>query len=231
VNHRLQPVPKRDFGRGNIFKSFAVAAVLIVSLVCSLVLVSCCPTSRLPLSDPKTATYDKRLEGSWRFVSDEGSIAFFHFGKMEGNLTKVISIGNKDNGDLEYTVYAMFPTFIGNSQYMNIIFDDISKGVPKEIEGYEFARYEFEKNNNSLVFSLMSANMRTDAVKSGKLKGTIKYNKPSPVDGNKELANNETADSTYCATITDTPDNMIRFIKDSDPKILFPNPVKLEKVR
>lgn len=231
MNHRLQPVPKYDFGRGNIIKSFAVTAVLIVSLVCSLALVSCCPTSRLSLSDSKTATYDKRLEGSWRFVSDEGSIAFLHFGKMEGNLTKVISIGNKDNGDLEYTVYAMFPTFIGNAQYMNIIFDDVSKGVPQEIEGYEFARYEFEKNNNSLVFSLMSANMRTDAVKSGKLKGTIKYNKPLPVDGNKELANNETADSTYCATITDTPDNMIRFIKDSDPKILFPNPVKLEKVR
>lgn len=212
-------------------KYLAIAVALIV-MMGSLPLISCCPISQHPLSDPKDAAYDKRLEGSWLIKTDDGRNAFLHFGKMKDNLTKVISVENKENGDLDYSVYAMFPTFIDNAQYMNIIFDEVSKGVPKEIKGYELAKYELAEDNNTLIFSFMSMRPLAEAVKSNILMGNIRYDKPAtPLEGNKERANSETTDSIRCVTITDTPDNIIKFIKASDQNVLFPNPLKLNRVR
>jgi len=211
-------------------KRFTSALVLVAGLACVLLITACCPISLYPLSDPQNATYDKRLEGSWRGRSDDGATGFLHISRMEGHLTQVIFIENKEDGALKCSVLAMFPTAIDDVQYMNIIFDEVSTGIPKDIKGYVFAKYEFTENNNYLLFSIMEMRTVARAIKSNRLKGTLKYKIPVPaIENHKKPADSESLDSIQCVTIKDTPENMIKFIKTTDPKELFTNPVKLER--
>jgi hypothetical protein len=203
---------------------FAIKTILSLLL---LTVISCCPISQQPLSDLNKATYDKRLEGVWRITSKDGAGALIHIGRMKDNLTKVITVENNPNGDLKSAEYAMFPTVIDNMQYMNIFFDDVSKGIPKEIKGYYFARYDL-KDNKTLLFYSITPKVAEDAIKSGRLKGIIKY-KAAPGNGAKKTDN-----SPYCVTITDTSENIIKFIRESDPKVLFPatpDTLKAERVQ
>jgi hypothetical protein len=184
--------------------------------------------SQQPLSDLKNATYDQRLEGVWRITSKDGEGAFIHIGRMKDNLTKVITVENNTNGYLKSAEYVMFPTFIDNMQYMNIFFDDVSKGIPKEIKGYYFARYDLV-DNKTLLFYSIRPKMVADAIKSGRLKGVIKNNATEPDDRNKG-----TDSSSPCLTITDTSKNIAKFIRESNPKVLFPatpDAVKMERVQ
>ena len=206
--------------------------ILITGIAGALLVMSCSPVSLSPLSDPKNATYDPRLAGAWRSPSDDGTTGFLHIGKMEGNLTKVICIEHKEGGELKHSVLAMFPTAIDRAQYMNIIFDEVSTGIPKEIKGYTFAKYDFTENDNGLLVSLISLQAVADAINTGQLKGTLKCKAPAPpAEDSKGAADQKTEESLQCAVITDTPENIIKFIRAADPGELFANPVRLERVR
>jgi len=220
-------------GRGmNMRKTVANWKVAVAAIIASALLFSCCPISQNPLSDRGKAIFDKRLQGVWRVVADDFSQGVIHVGKTEGDLTKVISIENKEDGDFKIAVYVMYPTAAGSKQYMNIVVDEASRGIPSEVTGYMFAQYDYNEVSNTLSFSIMSMQPIAQAIASKKLKGVIKYNHSSSrASDDAETVNEGKADSIQCVTITDTGDNILKFIAETDPQVLFANKVTLERMR
>lgn len=178
---------------------------------------ACCPmTSINPLSNPDKATFDERLQGTWQLQKEDDTV-FLHIGKLDDNKTQVVSVEHTNSGKLETMVIAMFPTKINGNHFMNldttkVEFIEPSNETPPDVEGYYFIKYDF-KDRDTFSFSLIDEKVVAEAIKSGQLKGTIKY---KPVEENVKI------NKVECVTITDNTENLIKFFSEAPLDKLFP---------
>ena len=102
----------------------------------------------------------------------------------------------------------VFATTFGNNHYLNIAslsperIKSLEKSnwEPSMAEGYFLAKYEV--SGDKLMVAMMDPEQKKQAVKSGKIKGAIKDNR---------------------RLITDTTENLARFIASADQEKLFPS--------
>ena len=198
-------------------------------LILSFFLSSCCPpTSIHPLSSPEKAQYDNRLEDTWIHKSENGDIGYLHIGKTEGNLIKAIATEIKKSGELDYTVFTMFPTIVNNNNFLNIKAEEVFENLPPEKAGYIFARYELTGNDN-LSVDYMDGDQFAKAIQSGRLQGEITYRKSVVPESSGKERQVEERKRIDCVRITDTPENILNFIKNSSLDVLFPDGIKLKR--
>ncbi|MCB2183124.1 MAG: hypothetical protein KQH63_13905 [Desulfobulbaceae bacterium] len=197
----------------------------------SLFLTACCPpTSLHPLSPPEDAQYDKRLEGAWIHKSEGGDIAYLHVGKAKGNFTKAISTEIQNEGELDFTVFTMFPTIIDGNHYMNVKAEEVVDDLPADKAGYIFVRYELTGKDNLTVY-YMDEDEFTKGIQAGKVKGEISYRNrivPEQDDKEKKAHDRKVID---CVRITDTSKNIQNFIRNSSIQALFPEELQLTRDR
>jgi hypothetical protein len=189
----------------------------------SLLLHHCCPlTSVHPLSSPTDVTYDDRLQGIWRLTTEHDDVVYFHIGKTEDGKTQITSIEHKENGELDIATFIMFPTEISNNTYMSLKVEDISVQSLKDSTGYFLLRYVL-RDNNEFFASQMDDEIIAEGITSGQLKGEITYR---PAVSNKKSAE-ESKKVVDCVQITDTTENIVKYIETIDINRLFPEKHKM----
>jgi hypothetical protein len=196
----------------------------------SLTLTSCCPlTSLNHLSDPDKAEYDQRIEGSWKLQDDKQG--FLHIGKGPDNKTLMVLVGYKSGGEVEFNTYNVFPTIVGDQNYLNFNNEELfDKSIKEGIRGYTFIKYEL-LNPKTLVFSIINNEPVIEAIKTGKLKGEITYKKAVVEKENrKDAPQQNKAKTPYCVKITDSSDNIINFFQSVDSKELFEDFYKFTRI-
>jgi hypothetical protein len=168
-----------------------------------------CVSSIHPLSPLAGSKPDVRLLGEWKYdkpgdtnpsdsgiayVTVKGHGLHFHF---------VPTVVKGDKNPDKPTSYDGFTTLIDSNSFLNI-------KVPlesKEGDVYQFYRYSVDADGGVKVWNI-SHDEVSDAIRSKILKSDIPDSNP-----------NKQAD----ITLTDSSDNLMKFIKSSDVKKLFPD--------
>ncbi len=171
--------------------------------------------SKRPLSDPHQASIDDRPVGTWRAVIQEKTY-FLHVGT--GNIVGksnwmelvLVNPGDKPTFYLHHKVG--FPSKIGKTSFFNVANMSVlisqlrgskTEKLVSSVERYDILKYEVTGD----YLDVWAADQKVvrAAIEAGKVKGSD-------------------------ATIDDTTENLIRFIKASAPK-LFTNKVRYTRVK
>ncbi len=181
----------------------------VMLLLLALFLPACVPESENPISDPAKATVDKRLLGVWAGkMIGEKEDQYIHFVEAENSITEIVLVTHQKKRGPGVSLYEMYPTVIGKNKYMNVkrsVHDDFKTPEQvKEMEthGYFFTRYRISKKGILKIWIMMDEEVR-EAVKKGELKGNIARGGEGDI------------------TITDTRDNIIKFIEADHKKDIF----------
>jgi hypothetical protein len=157
-----------------------------------------CDDSKNPLSDPNTSKADERLVGVWRNRSDDGE-AYYHIGhageKFPANMLRIIEIKHSKGTVEPPEEYLVFPSAIGDKTYLNAVLDGDKKLVKRldekgwkavEVDNYTFLKYQCD--GDKLVVYLIDESAKQEAIKGGKIKGTVDNNSAKFTDTTKNVA-------------------------------------------
>ena len=179
-----------------------------IVLLFSLLLPACVPESMNPLSDPASATVDKRLLGVWiGKMAGEEEDQYVHFVEAENSITEIVLVSHQEKREAGVAFYKMHPTTIGKTRYMNVKpyapEDFKNSELAEEIksQGYIFARYAISGQGILNIWILMDKKVR-EAVKKQQLKGKI-------------------AKGEGAVTITDTSEHIIKFLNADHQDDIF----------
>ncbi len=185
-------------------------AVIPFLLFISLFLSSCAVTSRFPLSQLEEHEPDPRLTSIWLLKADKEEL-YFHFSSEKDGKRGLALVSYGVDGRFGFYIFDVITTPIGNHRFMNIRILQIGHYDTKEdVPSYVLAEYEIN-GNDELFIRMMSPEEVADKIKDGTLQGTIKSRKKTEV------------------YITDTSENLIKFIESSDIDQLFGYPPIEEK--
>ena len=204
----------------------------ILFVLISLLLSACAPTISVnPLSQPSSV--DKRLEGLWKLVSDT-DMAYLHIGKTSETTMIALSVDHKENGALEISKIPFFPTQTKGNNYLNVKFEDLEDDAAKEYKGYLFVKYEFIDKDTFRLY-MMDNDPIISAIQEGRLKGEITYGKRAlgqiaPTD--KPLSpDDEPRQTIDCVTMTDSSENILKFLESNSVDKLFVEPINFVRVK
>ncbi|MEP6667734.1 MAG: hypothetical protein ABJF10_01190 [Chthoniobacter sp.] len=181
----------------------------------TLLFAGCLPESKNPLSTPATSTIDARLEGIYvaRRDKKDDDLSGWHFhyrgakaganGKARSTpWLEVLDIEHRKDGGLKGEAYRVLTTHLGGRDYMSFIELGSDNGKEKA-SLYSFARYEVSWAGDIRVW-LVNSSVLAQAIKSGKLRGTVKTHKNSED-----------------VLLTDSTEHLAAFVAASDPATLF----------
>ena len=186
---------------------------LLLLLLCTL-LSACLPESKNPISSPRDSFLDTRLEGAWQAQEDGKTPAYYHFGhKKSAPWMRIVGVGTEQPQGLSVITYDALSTRIGAHTFLS--FRALSEDGKLRQASYSFARYDFDWLGRLRIYALVSESELGAAVRSGKLRGTVKG----------------TASDAH-VKLTDTSARIAAFIAASDAKKLFDGkPMVLRRVR
>lgn len=179
----------------------------------SLLLASCLPESKNPLSTPSTSTVDGRLGGVYvqKREKKDDDLSTWHFHYRETNAhgrisvtpwLEVLNIEHRRGNGLKGTTYRALTTHIGVHDYLS--FMEVGDGVSKDHASlYGFARYEVNWSGDIQVW-FANSDVLAQAIRGGKLHGTVKSN----------MSGTE-------VKLTDSTEHLAGFVAASDPAKLF----------
>lgn len=204
-----------------------IRSAIIIGVWLSVALTGCCPTTSLhPLGTPDQAVFDPRIAGTWHGGSTANDGAFLHFGKGSGNLTQVLVVEHKPDGQMEQAAFPVFISRVDDQFFMNI---DLQQLKLKEISGhsgYVLVKYHLP-DADTLVFSEMDEKKLARAVTESRVAGEITYEKAaSPTTG--EQMSPEKID---CVRLTDTTGNLRKFMASKDAGQLFVPYMTLKRIK
>ena len=198
-------------------------------LACLLVSCTACAVSTNPLSDPKEAKLDSRLIGVWRQERQGEKDRYYHVGRAGGKLPEgmIMLIGatsdpSKGLEKVDSTTFG-FTTTIKDSTYLNLAAakNDEFRAMkekdwkPTMIGGYSIFKYTLDKD--VLKIRPMDLVAVTNAVRDGKIKGTIAKETPNEPNVNPvATALGDGLNEPVRVTVTDTSENLRRVIGSDD---------------
>ena len=174
--------------------------VRVVPLILCLLLVSCVPQSKHPLSDPSTARPDLALVGSWheKDADDEVMVVTVkddHWMHVE----------DRKKGHATDS-YDFFVSEIDGCHFLNALHLDAASQGRSTSDGYYLVRYKISGRRLSTWH--LNDDKLTDAIESGRLKGKIEQDKNPPhVDTD--------------ITLLDSTANLVKYFHEHGPKSLF----------
>ena len=198
----------------------------LLSMAATCLLFTSCFDSKVPLSDPGRSKADQRLAGAWRLGNDDGSVTFYHFGrvgdKLPASVMRVMGIQHKWGGTMtQLDELLAFPTTIGDKTYLNVsdgkdeqmkLLED--KGWTAEtVVAYLLLRYQI--TGTTLTVQWIDGEAKKRAVEIGKIKGKIEKDQ----DGNAR------------AMFTDTTENLVKFITAAGDDLFRKDVLRLQRVK
>ena len=175
---------------------------LLLIALCAL-LSGCLPESKNPISSPRDSFLDTRLEGAWEAREENGPSDFYHFRRQKtAPWIRIVGIGQDGTKGLSVITYDALSTRLGAHTFLS--FRALSEDGKIGRAGYSFARYDFDWRGRLRIYALVSESELGAAVRSGKLRGTVKG-----------------TSSDAHVKLTDTSARIAAFIAASDAKKLF----------
>jgi hypothetical protein len=195
--------------------SMNIRLVSALLAAASLLFAGCLPESKNPLSTPANSTIDARLEGiySQRREKTDDELGGWHFhyhGTKAGPDGRprttpwldVLNVSHEKEGGLKGDAYRALTTHIGVHDYLS--FFELGAGADKgRATLYSFARYEVNWAGDLRVW-VANSEAFAQAIKSGKVRGTVKHQKM----GDDVM-------------LTDSTENLAAFVTAGDPAMLF----------
>jgi len=202
-------------------------SLLLVAAI-AIFMPACCPmVSVNPLSEP--GGIDERLFGVWRPVTPEGERVYLHVGKESDTTLVALSVEHMDSGRLDTARMPFFLTRTNTNDYWNIRYEDLEDNLAKGYAGFFFMKYTFPDDDTLYVYQLDRKPIMA-AIKAGKLKGRITY-KVKEVSPGVQLKTLPAEKSADCVTITDTSENLLKYLETGGHQALFPEPMQFIRVR
>jgi hypothetical protein len=159
-----------------------------------------------PLSSPRMAVADKRLEGLWRETGVRGNV-YYYFSFAADSHGTVMIFGTDPKSGFAQFKYDFFVTPAGKEGYLNLshLVTDGPNGAFFKPEGdnYFFAKYRFNWLGQLEYWPVMG-DVFGKAVESHKLRGKADYDKQD-----------DSYDNIY---LTDSSQHVFDFINSSKPK-------------
>jgi len=183
-----------------------------------LILASCDSTN--PLSNPGDAKPDPGLAGVWRMKEGE-EVHYYHIGRFGGKapdaVMLVAAVTHSSNGTLERAANTvLFPTKLGSARYLNVAGDLTDAQYDKLHEtGWSpdlfksYLLFKYQLDGDTLLLWTMDDDAKAKAIKAGKIKGE------TPKDGRP--------------TLTDTTENLARWVQSEGDALFKPEPTKFER--
>jgi hypothetical protein len=175
---------------------------LVLGSIACLLLTSCVTTSENPLSSPETAQPDPKLVGTWHNNGDADesfvlTVKDAHWMHIENR-----------KKDKPTESYDMFVTVIDGHRFLNV------RQLGNDEQGHpfkkEFFLIRYQVTDHVLSTWFMDQDKADEAVRSGKLKGTIHPGKNPTMAGPDEDV-----------VLQDSGANIVKFIQHGGPKALF----------
>ncbi len=183
-----------------------------------------CVESEQPLSEPAASRMDDRLFGLWQRRDPDGAIEYLHIGgeyraplaanrsQPEPGLMQYTSVRHEPNNRAAEAPSGarFFVTRIGDEDFGNWVFPQEEKDRGKPVH---FAFYKYRVTPDKHDVWDMDRDVTASAIESGKLKGVVR--RKTRVNAADPLEYDE-------LRITDTSENIAKFLADGGAKTCFP---------
>lgn len=191
-------------------------AIFFSLLLIAFSLAACSPPpfSKHPLSQPGSPLQEERLTGVW-ITHDNGEPLFLHIGGREEGGMEALFTGPSSKG-LGLITLKGVTTAIGDNHFVSVRdmreFRNGATGPPDDQtfpqDGlYLIMVYEVSPEG-TLYFKMMSREYVKESIQSGRVAG-------ERVEGEDSII------------LTDTPENLVRFVRESDGDQLFPETARI----
>jgi hypothetical protein len=177
-------------------------------LIFGLLLAGCVPTSENPILS-KASPGDPALIGSWRGKMEDGAPVTLHILKTkEADLTALlVSTGEKAEADAGWSVFKIVTAEVKGTQYISALWQlNDGKTVEGRDRGHHLLRYAITPDGTLQMYGVNEEKL-TQAVKTGKVKGTI--------EGEGTAAE---------VRLTASSADLAKFLKHANPADLFDKP-------
>ena len=183
--------------------------------------------SENPLSDPQKSKADERLVGVWRDRSGDAD-SYYHVGcagdKFPACMMRVVLVVHAKKGLVQPPgEFLIFPTVLRDKTYLNVARgknDALISNLLKEHgyaveavgDGYTFYKYVFD-GDKLLVYGI-DEKAQQKAIESGKVKGTVTR-----------------SEKTVNCKLSDTSEDLARFVKEAGDDLFSTKVMQLERVK
>jgi hypothetical protein len=196
----------------------------LLSMAAFCLLLTSCFDSKVPLSDPGKSNADQRLAGIWRLRNDDGSVTYYHIGRVRGRLPASVMrmawILHKTDGTMQQLdELLVFPTTIGDKTYLNVTDGKDEQMKLLEEKGWtadtvsDYYIFRYQVKGDVLTVQAMDAKAKKRAIESGKVKGLIKKGKFTKV------------------LFTDTSENLAKFVAEAGDDLFSGKVNQFERVK
>ena len=194
-------------------------SILIAVLMSLAVLSSCCPMLSVhPISAPSAV--EPRLAGVWKLDSDKDEQVFLHITEVPENRMVVLMVEHQAGKKLDVQQVPFHLSKLKSGLYINIDAAELPSDEFKDKPGYLFFRIDLNEPDR-LGTAMLDEKPIIAAIKGGELKGRLTYKK-RPAGGDQ--ANDPQPGSrkiVECVTITDSSENIRKFLETRDNGPLF----------
>ena len=174
--------------------------------------------SKNPLSSPRLAVPDKRLEGLWRNGDGKAGSGYLYIAYRPHGEASVLSFGPDDKSGIGTMQYDFFVTHGPKHDYLNLshAVDHMQGAIHRDRSGnYTFVEYHFTWLGQ-LVYRQVEGGTFSQAVEHGKLRGKLTYDKKT-----KGVTN---------TLLTDSSEHILKFIESSKPEDVLGAPQKYSRI-
>lgn len=150
---------------------------LAAVLACAILLTGCLPvTSKTPVGTTTGLAPDTALYGTWKGHSPEADNqddGFFHFMKAEDGSTTVAVVLARGSADDGWTIFRAHTAKLGQHRFINAV-ETFDKDAPAEGRlANANIPLLYAVHGPTLTISLLDEDKVKEAIKAGKLEGTI----------------------------------------------------------
>jgi hypothetical protein len=174
--------------------------------------------SKNPLSPPRLAVADKRLEGLWRNDDKQPGSGYLYIAYRPHDGGSVMFFGPDDTSGIGTMQYDFFVTRGMKDDYLNLSHAvyHLQGATQRDRSGnYTFAEYHFTWLGQ-LIYRQVEGDAFSKAVEGGKLRGKLTYDKKTHGVTNTLL--------------TDTSERVLGFMESSKPEDVFGTPQKYSRI-
>jgi hypothetical protein len=184
-----------------------------------------CEDSKNPLSDPQTSKADGRLAGVWRTRNEGGDVSYYHIGFLGDNIPvgvmRVVTATHSPDGKLNPPgEFLLFRTTLGQADYLNLTAAKEEQVKRIQASGWDpaivgdYLLFKYRVEGDKLLVWPVDGDAKRRAIESGKLKGTIE----------------QRGDDTK-VRLTDTTENLARYVASAGDSLFSQDAVRLERVK
>jgi len=189
---------------------------------------SCCPMLSVnPISEPSAT--ETQLEGVWKLDAQDDENVFLHIAPMPENRMAVLMVEHKLGKGLDVQQVPIHLSKLKSGLYINIDTTELPAEEFKNKTGFIFFKIDL-KGPDRLITAMLDEKPIIAAIENGALKGELRFKKSTAVSGQSKAQPAEKRKIVECVTITDSSENIRKFLEARDNEPLFTDELRWKRI-